>query len=308
MPLLLPFYKDRDTPVHRLHPAAKMATVMAVVVAALAMTHPNYLLALLAGTIIVAGAGRVLREWWAFMRLFALIALVVVVINTLVSSRGETTFWEGPYVWGFGQLSISMEGVVAGMVMALRLYVVVAAFTIVSLTVHPDEFTQLLARFAYRSGLAVSLATRFYPRGEGRLGHHGRPAVPRPRHGHGGPDGAHTPAHARGHAPLPQLPREGGGDGGGDGGPGLRLSQEDGLEATWLDGRGRGGHDLGRPANHHVGGPRPVGRRRARLLPHHPAGGGGLDAGVAVGHGGANGGPRDDEPRRGWRGWMRGHW
>ena len=163
MPLLLPFYKDRDTPVHRLHPAAKMATVMAVVVAALVMTHPNYLLALLAGTVIVAGVGRVLREWWAFMRLFALIALVVVVINTLVSSRGETTFWEGPYVWGFGQLSISMEGVVSGMVMALRLYVVVAAFTIVSLTVHPDEFTQLLARFAYRSGLAVSLATRFYP-------------------------------------------------------------------------------------------------------------------------------------------------
>lgn len=160
---MLPFYKDRDTPVHRLHPAAKMATVLAVVLAALMLTHPNYLLALLAGTIIVAAAARVLREWWAFMRLFAFIALMVVVINTLVSSRGETTFWEGPYIWGFGQLSISSEGVVFGAVMALRLYVVVAAFTIVSLTVHPDEFTQLLARFAYRSGLAVSLSTRFYP-------------------------------------------------------------------------------------------------------------------------------------------------
>ncbi|UCC93033.1 MAG: energy-coupling factor transporter transmembrane protein EcfT [Thermoplasmata archaeon] len=160
---MLPFYKDRDTPVHRLHPAAKMATVLAVVLAALVLTHPNYLLALLAGTVILARAGRVLREWWSFMRLFAIIALMVVVINTLVSSQGETTFWEGPYIWGFGQLSISLEGVVYGTVMALRLYVVVAAFTIVSLTVHPDEFTQLLARFAYRSGLAVSLSTRFYP-------------------------------------------------------------------------------------------------------------------------------------------------
>jgi energy-coupling factor transport system permease protein len=97
------------------------------------------------------------------MRLFALIALMVVVINTLVSSRGDTRFWAGPEIWGFGELSISLEGVVFGAVMALRLYVVVAAFTIVSLTVHPDEFTQLLARFAYRSGLAVSLSTRFYP-------------------------------------------------------------------------------------------------------------------------------------------------
>jgi energy-coupling factor transport system permease protein len=160
---MLPFYKDRDTPVHRLHPAAKMASVLAVVVAALVLTHPNYLLAMLAGTVIVAWRGRVLREWWSFMRLFALIALMVVVINTLVSSRGETTLWEGPEIWGFGQLSISVEGIVFGVVMALRLYVVVAAFTIVSLTVHPDEFTQLLARFAYRSGLAVSLSTRFYP-------------------------------------------------------------------------------------------------------------------------------------------------
>jgi energy-coupling factor transport system permease protein len=160
---MLPFYKDRDTPVHRLHPAAKLVAVMAVVMAALVLTHPNYLLALLVGTIVVARAGRVLRDWWSFMRLFTFIALMVVLVNTLVSSRGETTFWEGPYIWGFGQLSISLEGVVFGAVMALRLYVVVAAFTIVSLTVHPDEFTQLLARFAYRSGLAVSLATRFYP-------------------------------------------------------------------------------------------------------------------------------------------------
>ena len=67
---MLPFYKDRDTPVHRLHPAAKMAMVLAVVLAALVLTHPNYLLALLAGTIIVARAGRVLREWWSFLWTF----------------------------------------------------------------------------------------------------------------------------------------------------------------------------------------------------------------------------------------------
>jgi energy-coupling factor transport system permease protein len=160
---MLPFYKDRDTPVHRLHPAVKVAWALAVVFAALVLSHPIYLLALLAGTIVVAASARVLREWWAFMRLFAFIAFMVVVINMLVSSRGETTFWEGPYIWGFGQLSISLEGIVFGAIMALRLYVVVAAFTIISLTVHPDEFTQLLARFAYRSGLAVSLSTRFYP-------------------------------------------------------------------------------------------------------------------------------------------------
>ena len=160
---MLPFYKARDTTLHRLHPAAKMASALAVVVSALVLSNPVYILALLAGTFVLAALGKVAGPWWAFMRLFAFIALTVVAINLLVSSRGETTYWEGPYIAGFGQLSVRLEGVVFGAVMALRLFTVVSAFTILTLTVHPDEFTQLLARYAYRSGLAVSLSTRFYP-------------------------------------------------------------------------------------------------------------------------------------------------
>jgi energy-coupling factor transport system permease protein len=160
---MLPFYRDRDTPLHLLHPVVKLSSVLSVVVAALVLSHPAYLLAILVGTVVLASSARVLRDWWGFMRFFIMIALTVVLINTLVSSQGSTTFWEGPYVRGFGDLSISLEGVVYGTMMALRLFVVVSAFTILSLTVHPDEFTHLLARVAYRSGLAVSLSTRFYP-------------------------------------------------------------------------------------------------------------------------------------------------
>ena len=160
---MLPFYKARDTPLHRMHPVAKLALALSMVVATLVLSHPAYLMALLGGSIVLAFSARVHREWWRFMRLFILIAATVVIINTIASSRGETTFWEGPYVWGFGQLSVSKEGIAFGLMMALRLFIVVSAFTVISLTLHPDEFTQVLARIAYRSGLAVSLATRFYP-------------------------------------------------------------------------------------------------------------------------------------------------
>ncbi len=161
--MVLPFYKDRNTPYHRLHPAGKLLFAMVLVVAALVVFHPAYLLSLLAGTLVLAQLARVRREWWSFMRLFAIFALMVVVINMLVTPEGASTFWEGPEVPGFGQLSMSWEAVVYGTMMALRLLVVVSAFTVISLTVHPDEFTHLLARFAFRSGLAVSLSTRFYP-------------------------------------------------------------------------------------------------------------------------------------------------
>ena len=125
---MLPFYKARDTPLHRLHPVAKLALALSIVVAALILSHPVYLVALLAGTVGLAVSAKTHRDWWRFI-----------------------------------QLSISLEGIAFGAMMALRLFVVVSAFTVISLTLHPDEFTQVLARVAYRSGLAVSLSTRFYP-------------------------------------------------------------------------------------------------------------------------------------------------
>jgi energy-coupling factor transport system permease protein len=146
-----------------MHPVAKLVLVLAVLVASLALSHPAYLVALLVGTIALAVSARVPRDWWAFMRLFLIVALIVVAINAVVSPNGSTFLWRGPYIPLFGTLSVSVEGIVFGSVMALRLFTVVSAFTVLSLTIHPDEFTQLLARVAYRSGLAVSLSTRFYP-------------------------------------------------------------------------------------------------------------------------------------------------
>ena len=156
----LPFYRPRDSPLHGLHPAAKVALALGVLVASLVLTHPLYLLAVLAGTIVLAASARALRDWWGFMRLFALVAITIVAINVLASARGATVIWGG---FGLGWVSVSIEGLAFGAVMAVRLFAVVSAFTVLSLTLHPDELTQLMSRFAYRSGLAVSLSTRLYP-------------------------------------------------------------------------------------------------------------------------------------------------
>ena len=156
----LPFYKPRDSPLHGLHPVAKVALALGVLVASLVLTHPLYLLAVLAGTIVLAASARALRDWWGFMRLFALVAITLVVINVLASARGSTVIWGG---LGLGWVSVSVEGLAFGAVMAVRLFAVVSAFTVLSLTLHPDELTRLMSRFAYRSGLALSLSTRLYP-------------------------------------------------------------------------------------------------------------------------------------------------
>jgi energy-coupling factor transport system permease protein len=161
--VLLPFYRARDSALHDLHPAAKVVLALGVLVVSLVLSHPLYLLAVLLGTVALAASARVLRDWWGFMRLFAMLAATVVAINALANSRGATVLWAGPFLPVFGQLSITLESIAFGAVMALRLFAAVSAFTVLSLTLPPDELTQLLSGFAYRSGLALSLATRLYP-------------------------------------------------------------------------------------------------------------------------------------------------
>lgn len=163
MRLVLPFFRPRESPLHVLHPGAKLALAFGVLVASLLLSHPLYLLALVAGTVAHAVAGRVLKEWWRFVRLFGIVALTVVAINALASLGGDTVLWEGPTLRNFGTVAISLEGLAFGSAMALRLLAAVSAFTVLSLTLHPDELTRLMSGRAYRSGLALSLSTRLYP-------------------------------------------------------------------------------------------------------------------------------------------------
>lgn len=160
---MLPFYRDRGSALHHIHPGAKLALAMGVLVASLVLSNPVYLAAIIAGTVVLAAAARALREWWAFVRLFSVVAVTVVAINALASLRGTTVLLEGPVLPLFGRLAITWEGIAFGVAMAMRLLATVSAFTVLSLTLHPDELTRLLSRVAYRSGLALSLSTRLYP-------------------------------------------------------------------------------------------------------------------------------------------------
>ena len=160
---VLPFYRDRDSALHRLHPGAKVALALGVLVASLLLSHPVYLATIIAGTVVLAAAAHVLREWWAFVRLFSVVAVTVVAINAVASLGGSTVLLEGPTLPVFGRLAITWEGIAFGIAMAMRLLATVSAFTVLSLTLHPDELTRLLSRVAYRSGLVLSLSTRLYP-------------------------------------------------------------------------------------------------------------------------------------------------
>ncbi len=157
-----PTFRPRASALH-----AARAPVAAGYCAALALVfvlfeHP---LVLAAGVLAVALAARgagVGRDLRPAARLGLTIALLVAVINPLVSSEGETLLVRGWALLGH-RFDITLEAVVYGGVAGVRVLGLVLAFALFSLVVDPDRLLRALRRVSYRSALTVALATRLVP-------------------------------------------------------------------------------------------------------------------------------------------------
>jgi energy-coupling factor transport system permease protein len=107
-----------------------------------------------------AGVGRRLAR---VMRSAAIVWLPIVLVNVLVSRDGLTVFARLGDLGPFGQGNLTVEAVVYGAVIALKVMLLVLITTLASLAVDPDETLRILRRLSFRSALTASLATRMIP-------------------------------------------------------------------------------------------------------------------------------------------------
>lgn len=155
-------YRPRPTPLHAARAGAAACYCGALGLLATLFDHPLILLATLAAICIAgvgAGAG---RELWSAARLGLPLALLVMLVNPLVSQQGETLLVRGYVVLG-RPLDITLEALAYGGVAALRVLVLVLAGALFTAVVDPDELLRLLRRISYRSALTAALAARLVP-------------------------------------------------------------------------------------------------------------------------------------------------
>jgi energy-coupling factor transport system permease protein len=156
-------YRRRDTPLHAARAAAGMAYCAALATVALVSASPIVLGAALlavAGAGLAAGVGRELRRaaWIAVP-----LALTIAAINPLVSREGLTVIARLGEVPALGQLDVTLEATVYGLLLGLRALVLIEAFALYSAAVDPDDVLRLFRRVSYRSALTATLATRMVP-------------------------------------------------------------------------------------------------------------------------------------------------
>jgi energy-coupling factor transport system permease protein len=156
-------YRRRASPLHAARASAGTAYGMAFVVAALLIDHPLALGALLVVLVAAGAAAGVAADLRRAARVAAPLALLTVPLNVLVSRDGLTVFARLGE-WGpLGQVDLTEEALVYGLVLALRLLVVVLAAALVASAVNPDEMLRMFRRVSFRSALTATLATRLLP-------------------------------------------------------------------------------------------------------------------------------------------------
>ncbi len=160
MTMLALFYRRLASPLHATRALVAGSWASALVAATLLIDHPLVLAALVA-SVLCAGVGAgVGSELARTSRTVLIVAAPIVLINVLVSREGLTVFARLGDLGPFGQGNLTVEALVYGAVIALKVGLLMLVTTLASLTIDPDELLAVFRRYSFRSALTASLATR----------------------------------------------------------------------------------------------------------------------------------------------------
>jgi energy-coupling factor transport system permease protein len=156
-------YTPRRGPLQSAAPGAAIAYLGAFAVVAFAYSNPIVLVAAGAGAALAGLAAGARRAVLVSLRLGLSLALLIVVVNGLVTDRGVTVVARLGHWPLLGEVNVTAESLVAGAAIGLRAMAVLIAAGVYSACVDPDRVLRLLRPLAGRSALTATLISRLVP-------------------------------------------------------------------------------------------------------------------------------------------------
>jgi energy-coupling factor transport system permease protein len=156
-------YRPLASPLHATRAGVAALWALALMAAAAVLYHPLGLAALIVAILGAGAAAGVGRELRSALRTALIIALPIVLINVLVSRQGLTVFARLGDLGPFGQGDLTVEALVYGAVIALKVTVLVLVTALASLAIDPDALLRICRRLSFRSALTASVAVRMLP-------------------------------------------------------------------------------------------------------------------------------------------------
>jgi energy-coupling factor transport system permease protein len=155
-------YRHRPTALHSARAGAAAGYCAAFALVPALFQHPVILLAAGGGIAVAAAFAGVLDNVRRAVLVGLPIAIVIALVNPLVSQNGATVIVQLGTVFGH-RFDVTLEATLFGLVAGLRVLVLIAAFGLFNAVVDPDELLRAVRRVSYRSALTASLATRLVP-------------------------------------------------------------------------------------------------------------------------------------------------
>jgi energy-coupling factor transport system permease protein len=157
------FYRRLSSPLHATRASVGAAWVLSLIAATLILYHPLALLALALGVLGAARAAGVGATLLRSLRTATIVAVPIVLVNVLVSRQGLTVFARLGDLGPFGRGDLTVESLVYGAVIALKVTLLILVSALASLAVDPDQLLRGMRRLSFRSALTATLATRMLP-------------------------------------------------------------------------------------------------------------------------------------------------
>ena len=156
-------YRRRASALHAARAAAGGAYCAALAVCALAFQHPLVLAAVIVAAVGAGIGAGVTRELAAAAKVGLPLALLVALVNPFVVRDGLTVFFRLGEVPPFGQVDLTVEALVYGVLLGARVLAVELCCALFAAAVDPDETLRVFRRVSFRSALTAALAVRLVP-------------------------------------------------------------------------------------------------------------------------------------------------
>lgn len=138
----LSYYVKRDSALHRMNPLTKFMLVLSIILAAfLSPWYWTGLALLLLGILPLSATGRVTKEYFnSAIRLIIPASGFIFIMQSLFQPTGGTPIFQ------FWVLDVTQESLTFAFRVAVRIAVMISAFTLFLLTTHPSELMSDLTR------------------------------------------------------------------------------------------------------------------------------------------------------------------
>ena len=156
-------YERRPSPLHAARAWVGAGWCVTLGLVALSVEQPLVLGVLLGCVIAAAFAARAGRRVALTLAWGVPFALVIALVNTLVTRDGVTVIVRGFGLPVFGQTDITLEAVVYSAILGLRFLIVIGCAGLLAACVDPDELLRSVRRVSVRSGVTAAVATRLVP-------------------------------------------------------------------------------------------------------------------------------------------------